>query len=188
MGEGRCGLSSQRVVLDACVLINLIASGEIISIRRAIEMDFMICPVVEKESISVQTGDPLSPRQLIDLAPFIQSGVLSIRKLADQREEELFVDYAARLDDGEAMSLAIVHSVGCKLATDDAKARKIFIQAINQPDQLLSTTEIIRIWAIKEGVTQSNLKAVLLAIQQKARFFPSKNDPNCKWWFDVLAE
>ncbi|HNC46402.1 MAG TPA: hypothetical protein PLU80_19685, partial [Acidobacteriota bacterium] len=66
-------MSSQTVVLDACVLINLIASGEIISIRQAIEMDFLICSVVEKESISLQTGDPLSPRQLIDLAPFIQS-------------------------------------------------------------------------------------------------------------------
>ncbi|HLB77136.1 MAG TPA: hypothetical protein VJO72_08900, partial [Candidatus Dormibacteraeota bacterium] len=70
--------------------------------------------------------------------PWLQSGRVKIASLDSPLEEELYVQSAADLDDGEAMSLAICRARGYALATDDRKARRIASQLVSVTGRDLS--------------------------------------------------
>lgn len=171
-------------IVDACVLINLLASGEIEEILRATECGTLICSVVENESIYLRTEDPKAPIDPINLAPLIGSGLLSVCHVEGDDEAELYVDYASALDDGEAMSLTIALSRGFVLATDERKARRLFLKNVSEPERLTSTSELVRRWAERMAVPIDRVKAALLNIEKRARYHPAKTDVNYKWWMD----
>jgi predicted nucleic acid-binding protein len=54
-------------------------------------------------------------------------------------EDALFVQFAAKIDDGEAMTLALCVSRGYAFATDDRKARRI-AASVAEPISLLATS------------------------------------------------
>lgn len=111
-------------ILDACVLINLLAGGEIEGVLGAAARESLICSAMEKESIYLRTDDPHAPLELIRLDPLIDSELLTVCHVEGDEEAQLYIDYASKLDDGEAMSLAIALSRGYDLATDERKARR----------------------------------------------------------------
>jgi predicted nucleic acid-binding protein len=97
-------------------------------------------------------------------------------------EEEWYVRFAADLDDGEAMSLAICHARSYALATDDRKARRMAAALTMSPVRLVSTGEMLRHWAVISRPQESEVKRVLGAIERRARFVPPADDPSCDWW------
>jgi len=176
------------MILDSCVLINLLASEEAEDILRSTGKECRICVVVEKEGIYLRPDDPQEDSfESVKLDPLIRSGALSICDIEGTREATLYVDYASRLDDGEAMSLAIAESRGYIFATDDRKARRIFLESVNDASRLISTSELVRNWANSHSVSQAKLKSVLWSIQHRANFFPPRRDPNFTWWNNACA-
>lgn len=174
--------SSREQILDACVLINLLASGEIEGILRVAARDSLVCSAVERESIYLRTGDPNAPLELIELRPLIASGLLKVCRIEGDDEAQLYVDYASKLDDGEAMSLAIALSRELILATDERKARRLFSEAAGGQKNLTSTSELVRRWAEAEQIPADRLKAALTRIEERARYQPPATDANYKWW------
>ncbi|MCI0486039.1 MAG: hypothetical protein L0229_05515 [Blastocatellia bacterium] len=177
-------MSPQVQILDACVLINLLASGEIEGILSTAAQDSLICSAVEGESIYLRTGDPKAPLEPIDLSSLIDSGLLMVCHIEGDDEAELYVDYASALDDGEAMSLAIALSREFALATDERKARRLFLEAVGGPARLISTSELVRRWAEDMAVPSERVKAALLNIEKRARYQPPTTDVNYQWWID----
>ncbi|HWP43725.1 MAG TPA: hypothetical protein VNO14_10850 [Blastocatellia bacterium] len=171
-------------ILDACVLINLLASGEIEEILRVAAYDSLICSAVKGESVYLRTDDPQAPLDPIDLSHLIESGLLTVCNIEGDREAELYVDYASALDDGEAMSVAIAISRGFVLATDERKARRLFLEAESELERLTSTSEMIRRWAEEMAVPAERVKAALLNIEKRARYQPPTTDVNYQWWGD----
>jgi hypothetical protein len=174
------------MILDSCVLINLIASEEAEDILRSTGKECRICIVVEKESFYLRPDDP--QEELFDsvqLDPLISSGRLILCDIEGIREATLYIDYASRLDDGEAMSLAIAESRGYVLATDDRKARRIFLEAVGDSKRLISTSDLVRNWAETQSISAARLKTALIRIRNRANFFPSRKDPNSTWWSDA---
>lgn len=171
-------------ILDACVLINLLASGEVVGILRAAARDSFICTAVEGKSIYLRNDDPKTPLEPIELRPLIDSGLLIVCNIEGAQEAELYVDYASALDDGEAMSLAIALSRGFILATDERKARRLFLEAAPDPRSLTSTSELLRRWAEAEAIMSDRLKEALLNIERRSRYQPSATDPDYQWWLD----
>ena len=174
--------SSREQILDACVLINLLASGEIEDILRVAGRDSLVCSAVEKESIYLRTGDPHTPLELIELKPLIDSGLLTVCQIEGDQEAQLYVDYASALDDGEAMSLAIALSRDFVLATDERKARRLFLEAAGDQKRLTSTTALVRHWAEAERIPADRVKTALTRIEERARYQPPTTDANYKWW------
>lgn len=172
-------------ILDACVLINLLASGEVEGILRAAARDSLICTAVESESIYLRTDDPKTPLEHIELSPLISSGLLAVCGIEGSKEAELYVDYASVLDDGEAMSLAIAVSRALVLATDERKACRLFTEAVSDNTRLTSTSELLRRWAEAEGIPADRLKTALLQIEKRARYQPPASDANYQWWADA---
>jgi len=180
-------MARRIVLLDTCVLINLLASGECEEILRAAKRPWLICSAVEKESLYLRTDDPLKPLVSVDLKPLLSEGIVGVCDIEGDEESALFVNYAGSLDDGEAMSVALAVARGHTLATDERKARRLFLEAAGEPDRLIGTPEIIRGWVEGNSITADKAKIVLLEITRRARFFPPVNDPNYKWWSDLCS-
>ena len=172
-------------ILDACVLINLLASDEIEAILEISARQTFICSVVQRESLYLRTEDPQTPRIQVDLQPLIDSGLLTLCFAEADEEVELYVHYSSLLDDGEAMSLAIALSRGYLLATDERKARRLFLEASGDPIRLTSTSSLLRRWA-EDHRTPASLKECLVKIERRARYQPPSTDENYQWWIESL--
>src|SRR5437763_7952828 len=115
-----------QTILDSCVLLNLAASDEVADIVATMDGATFICTAAQKEALFLRDeADPavLVPLNLADLLAVAQISVCD----PTSTEEEEFVRLAADLDDGEAMSIAIATSRGMRFASDDQKARRIFL-------------------------------------------------------------
>lgn len=175
------------VILDACVLLNLLASSEAESIIRATMHNCLICEAVAKEAMHLRTdsleGEIFETARVDDL---VQMGLIGICSIENSQEESMYVNYACRVGDGEAMSIAIAEMRGYRFATDDRKARRVFQQAITENNRLVFTSDIVRLWAEQEIIAMERLKSVLSNIRRRATFLPPKGDPNFNWWMGIL--
>jgi predicted nucleic acid-binding protein len=174
-------------VVDTCVLINLLASGHIEDILHLLSQTAIICPLMLAEAIYLRSDDPKNPKELIDLNPLVQNGTLSVHELQGEAEENLYIDYASAVDDGEAMCLALATSRGFHFATDDRKARRVFLRAVNDPTRLAWTSELIRSWAELGGIGPEQLRNVLINVQRRAHFRPTRIDLNYDWWLNASS-
>ena len=175
------------VVLDACVLLNLLASDEAQNIIASAADEYLICEAVAKEVIELRIADSDEETfEVIKIDDLIKKGILKICVIENSLEESLYINYAGRVDDGEAMSIAIAEVRGYRLATDDRKARRVFLDAVNDPSRLLYTSDLVRHWAEQENLPVDKLKVKLLNIRSRATFFPPKRDPNFSWWMNIL--
>jgi hypothetical protein len=178
-------VSAERpVALDACVLLNLVASGQPLDeFAAAADVRFVVVPQAEREVEWLDPEDPEDPREAIDLEPSVQRGELQRVALADA-ELPRFVALARELDDGEAATLAVAEARGFAVATDDRKARRILTTLDPQPP-VTSTAAIVRAWARERG--DAEVRECLRLIQRRASFLPPRNDPDGGWWKAMLG-
>ena len=121
-------------VIDACCLIDLLASGQAEAILRAAGRAWHLPVAVQGEVRYVREHDPSQPGGFLsvpaDLTPLIGSGLLTPCLPDDPQEQARFVQYATIFrSDGEAMCLALAESRGWAVATDDRKAIRVAGQA-----------------------------------------------------------
>ena len=88
-----------------------------------------------------------------------------------------FVTYAAAIDDGEAMCLAIAEARAYILVTDDRKATRL---AKELGVRTLSTAAIVREWAHTKSAEA--IAIVINSIEKRARFRPPDDDSDSGWW------
>jgi hypothetical protein len=102
-------------------------------------------------------------------------------------EKRLYVDLAADLDDGEAMTLAIAYERRIPAATDDRKARRIVRERFGDDLLLLSTAEIMNDWAQLVTDEPAKVREALKRIEIVARYQPPSDDPLRGWWATATA-
>jgi predicted nucleic acid-binding protein len=175
-----------NLIIDACVLINLLASGMIEQILRTASLESNICVIVRNESIFLRNEADITEIVPLDIQPYIDNELIKICDLETVEEQELFVNIAAKLDDGEAMSIAIAISRKWDIATDDKKARRIFLENVQKEQKLTSTSSLIKEWAEAENISEQEIKELLSKIETSARFHPARSDANYQWWVDNL--
>lgn len=181
-------MTSHLEIFDACALINLYASnfmGEIISSRQA------RCCVVEqalRESLFIRkpsdTGASFDKEPVV-LAPYFTSGALHSVKLETEEEQNLFVNLAFQIDDGEAATIAIAISRQMQVITDDKKAIRILRQEASGI-ACLSTLEIVKAWSETLSVNPEQIKAALSNILKYANYRPGKGHPLFAWWQGIM--
>lgn len=185
---GRVG-EPVRVLLDACCLLNLYATGRIDVILRALPDRFAIADHVAAEALYIRrggSGDDADEWEPVDLRPLIESGLLEVLRLETEEEAASFVGFAAQLDDGEAMTCALALHRGGAIGTDDRKARRI-CGTQSPPIEIRTTPALLKAWAEVERITGTELGRVLLRIRERARFAPGKHDSLQGWWDAALS-
>jgi predicted nucleic acid-binding protein len=89
------------------------------------------------------------------------------------------VSYAARLDDGEAMCLALAKCRSWTVATDERKGRRI---ALADGIPVLNTVEIVRAWSEQVSATPAVIREVVDNISVLGRYIPAVDAPSASWW------
>jgi predicted nucleic acid-binding protein len=179
-------MSLPTVLLDTCVLINILASGEAEPILTTLKNRWLICTAVKKETIYLRTEEGDNPLRAVSLDPLINSRLLEVCDIESEDEARLYVNYATNLDDGEAMSVALAVARGYTLATDERKARRIFLEN-GLREHLTCSSQIIREWSEAAAISPGRVKEALLEIMNGARFRPANNDDNRKWWDHICS-
>jgi hypothetical protein len=175
--------------IDACCLIDVLASGHAEAILRAAGLDWHLPAAVEGEVLHVRQYDLAQPGQFlkiaVDLSPLTNSGILQVCAPANQIERDRFVHYAAQFrTDGEAMCIAIAEQRGWIVATDDRKAIRVAQQA---GLTVVSCPELMKRWADATAPDHATLRKVLEDIQVLAQFKPNPTLPRYQWWVDQFA-
>jgi hypothetical protein len=179
----------QRILIDACCLIDLLASGEMEAILTASSRAWHLPDAVRAEVQFVRQDDSVHPGAFlnvpVDLTPRISSGLLSLCQPDNSEEQARFVHYATLFrSDGEAMCLALAECRGWQVATDDRKAIRIAQQA---GLTVRSCPELVKAWAVANRPDTASVVRVLTNIQRLARFSPTSTIPESAWWFDQLS-
>jgi hypothetical protein len=138
--------------------------------------------VYETEALSVYetSGDPPKARR-IDLQLLVNLGLLLIVSPDTEVEQNSFVDFAAVLDDGEALTGAVAGCRDWAIATDDKKARRVFRERLPHV-QLISTPELVKHWVDNAEPPPDVVVDVLRSIEIGAQYRPSPGDPLSNWW------
>lgn len=149
-------------------------------------MDFVVAREVLSETLYVRTDDANSARARIDLERLVSKGVIQILDLEDG-EVVTFVSAAARVDDGEAATLALAVHRGLPLATDDRAALRL-IEIEYPMVHVLSTAGIVRHYCERADLAPSQVEVVLGAIQRYASYVPPLRDPHTTWWRSAVSK
>jgi hypothetical protein len=176
--------------IDACCIIDLLASGDPEAILRANGFSWHLPSAVQNEVQYCRRYDPAHPGKTLnvpaDLSGMISSGMLTLCHPENQQELDQFTHYAAMFrSDGEAMCLAMAEQRKWVMATDDRKALSVARQA---GIAVVSCPELVKAWADAAGPDQSALNKVLQDIQVLAQFKPNSTMPEFQWWIDELAK
>lgn len=191
------------VLLDACCLINLFASGSAEEILRALPYRWAVARyVLEEEILEIEAEDdapdeptatdvgrlPLRPT----LVGLIERGVLAKLELGSREEEAELVRFAAELDDGEAHTCALAITRQGRVATDDKKAIRVLRAAWSERghdgDPVLRTSDLLFSWANARQIARRDLVRIVRAIARRASYFPPKTDPRFERWIELLNE
>lgn len=176
----------EPLVLDACVLLNLIASDRASEIFLAQGRRILVGERAAKESFYLRSTDDPLERRPVDLSALIDASALEIVSIEGENETEMFIDLAAELDDGEAESLSVALIRGYTVATDDRKARRVFSSHCSDGVELLSTPEIVHRWVERCSVDNDAARKTLENIRRKASYHPTVVEPCSAWWNMIL--
>lgn len=173
-------MSEERLVaLDACVLLNLLASGRPLrEFSDAAGVKFTVVLQAEREVGWLDPEGPGDPREELDLQPCFDRGELRRVTLADD-ELARFVALARELDDGEAATLTVAEARALAVATDDRKARRV-LTTLSPQLEITGTAALLRSWSV--GRSEIEVRDCLRLIQRRASFLPPRNDPDGDWW------
>lgn len=178
-----------RILLDACCVLNLYATGQMDAILRALPEHFAIADRVASEALYIRrggSGEDADERIPVDFGPLVEQGLLEVLRVETEEEAASFVDFAAQLDDGEAMTCALALHRGGVVGSDDRKARRV-CGAQSPPLDTRSTPAMIKAWADSERIAGADLRRVLIDIRERARFAPGRHDPLLAWWDAALG-
>ena len=179
----------QVVLLDCCSLLNLYATRRLEEILGSLRVRFAIAELVAGEAEYVLRGGDgvdAAEREQVDLQPLVLAGRLDIWRPESEAEYVSLVNFAAELDDGEAMTCALALHRGAAVVTDDRKTLNL-LPRLAPPVSALTTSQVIRSWTESSRIDRATLQAVLIDIQARARFTPGKYDPLVGWWKGIVG-
>jgi predicted nucleic acid-binding protein len=162
---------NSTLVLDASVVINLLATGHSSAILRALNAPIVVTDNVVRE---IEGGTSAGHSHFDLLNKALGDQILRMEKL-DGKMLEIFFDLvsgstAETLGDGEAATLALAHGYGFIAAIDEKKATRISVERFGTL-KLATTVDILAHEAVRsslgaEGLAEATFDAIRLARMQ----------------------
>ena len=182
-------MSGQRLVIDACSAINLLATGREVELLRAVDFRGIITPEARAEVVFLAGplgDDGAKTKILIDMTPLDHAGLIETLPLDGSCIDE-FIRCAVRLRDVDAGCLALAASLGLPLLTDDGKARRVFKELY--PDgRTLSTLQLVRQAAATLSLDEDTISRLLHNMHERGNFSPPRSDPESDWYRSYIKE
>lgn len=183
--------SQKYLILDASCLINLYASGKMEDILKAVPESVVVADyVLHQESLWIYDGPSEAVREKkrpIDLQPFVSSHLLQVVDIEFPEEANLFVEFATKMDDGEALTGAIAVHRRWAIVVDDKRARNFFQREFSDL-QMVYSLEIVKHWATTTKAPDAVVSTVLWGIRNRGVYVPANNHPLWVWWDSYMNE
>jgi hypothetical protein len=179
--------SGSQVVLDACCLINLLATGRLDQILADLPYRFVTSSFVASREVLALASSGPGEREIIPSARLESLKDLQIVELATEQELTAFVRFAAELDDGEASVCALAAVRGGVVATDDRKALRLLSREFPARSSI-QTPELLWEWSQRSRISSGEMRSLLLSVRDRARFLPRWDAPHFAWWSRLLEE
>jgi predicted nucleic acid-binding protein len=172
---------------DACVLLNLLATGRAGDLLRALDTSLIATPLAAAE-VKYLAGAPdeegRPTRQTVDLVELTAGGLLEV-KAVPQTALELYVRCAAELHEADASGIALAVGVGVALATDDGLARKVAAREATDLE-LVGTLALVRKGSAALGIDREGLANLARNLRTRGNFLPPRHDPDREWYQGIL--
>ncbi len=182
--------SRDGVILNACCLRNICASGCMLAILGALPIPTMIARVVYNQEQPLRIlhenkeGEGLVVEH-IDLQPILNAGLLVMASLSSEAEYAKMVDLATVLEDGEATTAALALQRRWAIGVDGLATAALMRQHL--PDvQIVSTPILIQQWVERSRPPSRTLRAALQNMHQGTGYAPPVHHPLYLWWQEVL--
>lgn len=161
--------ADHRLVLDASVLINVLATGHSIGVLEALRRPVVVPDVVIRE---IEDGERPDRRQLQLLDGLIRGQVIEVATLGDDALgifAGLVSGHASEsLGDGEAATIALAVMGNASAVIDEKKATKLC--ATRYPDlRMASTVDLLGHDAVEVAIGRTTLATATLAALTGAR-------------------
>jgi hypothetical protein len=180
-------LAHEAIILDACCVINLYASGRMQEILESMEKAMVIADYVcENEALTIRSFDS-DAEEPIDLQPFIEAGLLIIASLNSGAEEITFVNFAAEVDDGEAITGALAFHRDWAVGSDDGAAIDTF-RRLAPRQQIVTTPELIKHWVDSASPPRKAIADTLRAVRHRGKYGPGRDHFLHDWWQSFLED
>ena len=112
------------LLIDTSVALNLLATEVSTALIESFGVACFVSSAVYDETIYIRSEDPTQLPEPVSMDPWLKRGCVRVLEPENRLEQELYVQFAVELDDGEAMSLAICRARGfgmkralCSIAT-----------------------------------------------------------------------
>jgi len=175
------------LLLDACVAINLVASGlDFQEVTKASNVRFVMTSIAAAEMLWIDPLQQGGERERIDLAALAEGGALSLVELSHE-ELDQFVALAQDIDDGEASTLSVAICRTIRVATDDRRAQRL-AAGLDPPVAIVGTAGLIRSWAERSGFDPQRAARAVRSIERRASYIPRRGDPNLDWWTSARSK
>jgi predicted nucleic acid-binding protein len=174
------------IVLDASVIINLLATGHASEILQALKVPLVVTGNVVREiEQGLANGRPESAL----LAGLITSNCLQLQELSGLSLEHFFSMVSGNtsdsLGDGEAATLALAHCSGCSAAIDEKKATRIACERYVALE-LVTTVDILAHEPIRALLGHATLVQAVVQALQVARMQVRPHQLN--WVAQLIGE
>ena len=180
-----------ELILDACCAINLYSSGHMGSILESLGVSVYIAEYVYTEELVSLTSESnfreLNHEEQYNLDLMMQKGLFALASLSSDLEQNLFVNLASMIDDGEAATAALAVNRRWSLGTDDRGAIGYFTQN-DFTFEIVSTLEIVKFWADTNAMEPDMVKTALTNIRTHGRYRPKSSHPLYPWWSKYMKE
>jgi hypothetical protein len=167
--------SHSAIILDACCVITLACTGRIGDILSCLPKPIMVADYVYESEVLQ-----------FDLRSLVEAGLLVVVSADTEAEQNLAVNFAVYLDDGEAVTGAIGVSRNWAIATDDKKALSLFAR-VAPYIELISTLGMMKYWAEKAGPSDEEVRGALEELHAGAPYEPNSSHPHYAWWRNYVA-
>ncbi len=174
-------------VIDACVMINLLATSLEVELTQAIGRVWIMSQKAREETLFLDSrpdAEGRRERTVADLSRLERSGCLRVRPL-DAEWTVAFVRCAEHLPDADASSVALAGALNLPLATDDPKERRV-AKTLFPGLQIHSTLELLHEATVVLGLPEHELKRMASDLRWRGNFLPPKHDAYRDWYRDLL--
>lgn len=185
--------SQDGIILNACCLRNLGASGYIRAILDAFPSPVMVAHFVYEQEQPLRMYQVTRGRERevthMDLQPVFDAGSLSVAFLASEREEAAMIELAAVCgDDGEAMTAALARHRNWAMGVDGPGFTALLRRHL--PDlPLLSTSFFLQQWVESSHPPSHALRTALRNMEERTNYRPPEQDAlSLKWLEGSLGE
>ena len=175
-------------VIDACCVLNLIATRLEVDIVAAVGLDLVMSELANGEALFMSAPpdiDGIRTREPASTDRLRQAGRLTTRAHDGDEVVDTFVECARYLRDPDASCVALAVVFKLPLVTDDGKERRI-ARGLFPQIEIVSTLDILQEALSTLALPESDALRIASDLRWRGNFAPPKKDPRSEWYSDLL--